>query len=323
MAKKNEKPEQGKKEMKPELTTNGKPLFIVGIVLIIAAIGIVAFGTQSMQFGDAALVVNGEEITIDQVREVYATSSIAGPRELVLNAVVNDLVNYELMVQDAAAQGIVASEEEIEQNFAAFLQTQGITEEQFAQALEQTDTTVQDYKDRIARDIVVNKILIEQISSDVSETEVTQFYQENIARFLVPGEVVVRQITLPADLTQEELELAVNTIFTELQTRDFCEVAEQYSLDTSCASYGISPGDAFPAYEQAAFSQENGDITLVQDESGYYFVQTLNKLDFNPIPLQQVGETIQQQLGQERFQQDYAAYIARLRSEATIVNTLQ
>lgn len=301
-------------------------VLILGVVLIVAAFTLFILNTlqNKGQFADPALLINGEEVSLDELRTIYATYVPARPvaREVILDAVITDVVNYRLILQDARTKGYQATPEEIDTAFASFLAQQQLTQEEFAARLEGTGTTLDDYKTRLSEDILVNKVL-QELTIEVSESDVAFYYESNIAQYLVPREVITRQLTAPSSISAEELNALANTVFTELQTRDFCAVVADYSLDKSCNNYAITQNDAFPAYVQAAFTQNVGDVSLVQGPDGYYFVLTVEKRDYNPIPLDQVGQAIGQQLRQEEFQEEYAAYIARLRENAIIINNVQ
>ena len=299
-------------------------LLMVFLLILLFTVLLTACTTTKGRFDDPALIVNGEEISVGELRTIYATYVPSQPvaKEALLNVVITDVVNYRLILQNARTKGYTASTEEVDVALANFLAQQKMVESEFIKTLNGTGTTIDDYRTRLSEDILVNKVLGE-LDTNLTETEVASYYAKNIANYMVPETVVVRQITLPLSLNKEELAEKTNVIMQGVQEGKFCEMAEEYSLDPSCNSYGISWGDAFPAFEQAAYNQEIGGITLVQGDDGYYFVETINKLNFNPLPLEQVETTIASSIGAAKFQKAYAAYIAELRDGATIVNNIQ
>lgn len=299
-------------------------LFLALIMVAVALTGCTQPITKECSFDNPALVVNGEEISVGELRTIYATYVPDTPvaKEALLNVVVADVVNYRLLLQDAKKKGYTVSTEEVDSAMNSFLLQQQMTRDEFIQSLNGTDTTIDYYKTRLTEDLLVNKVL-QELDIKASDSEIAAYYADNIAKYMIPNTVVVRQITLPPDLTRDELAEKTNLIMSGIQEGKFCEMAEEYSLDKSCNSYGISVGDAFPAFEQAAFSQNIGDITLVQGDDGYYFIETVNKLDFNPVPLSQVQTTIVTSIGAAKFEKSYAAFIAKLRENATIVNNIQ
>jgi parvulin-like peptidyl-prolyl isomerase len=324
MAKKDTKTKKDKTSK--DYHSKGKLTFTVGILLILIGVALILSDNQtalsSPTFDSPALIINGEEVSLNEVRTIYATYTQPVTRELLLQTVINDIIEYRLLLQDARNKGYTVSSEEVDEAFQTFLTAQQLTREQFVARLDGTGTTLDDYRLRIQEDLLVNKILTE-IDPGVSNTEVISYYQENIADFLIPEAVVVRQITLSPDYTDQQLTQVANSIFNELQTGDFCEIAQRYSLDKTCNSYRITPEDAFPAFVTAAYNQEIGGVTLVQGPDGYYFVQTLNKVNLNSLPLSEVQSSIEAQLGQEKFQEAYDSYVEELRASATIINTLQ
>lgn len=326
MAKKQSRKKQ--KSTEQQICSAPHPTLYVGVALIIIAVVVALFTFTSQEaprntLDAPAIIVNGEEISFEAVRNAYLTTDITGPSDQVLEVITENLILYELILQDAQTTGYAVTDAELEEIFQEFLTTQGITQEAFVQALNSSGITLEEYQEQIREEVLVNRVLADRVAPNVTQEDITRYYQENAAQFLIPEEVVVRQISLPLNLSQEELQATVNAVLTDLQSQDFCEVVQTYSLDTSCASYGITQEDAFPAYVQAAFNQEIGAITFVEGPDAYYFVQTLNRLDFNPVPLDQASQLIEQLLGQEQFQEAYTAYTQELRENAEVINTLQ
>jgi len=303
-------------------------IIIMMLMFVLVSTSLIAcnevFETNAISFDSPALVVNGEEISVGELRTIYATYVPDQPvaKEVLLNSVINEVVNYRLILQDSRKKGYSATTDEIDEALNKFLIQQRITLDEFVNSLEGTGTTIDDYKLRLSEDILVNKVLAE-LDISTSETEAAAYYAKNIERYMVPESVIVRQITLSIDLDREELTEMTSLIMEGVREDSFCEVATKYSLDKTCNSYTISKGDAFPAFETAAFSQDIGDITLVQGEDGYFFIETLNKINFTPVPLSDVESEIKTGIGAAKFNLASTDYVEGLRLDAIIVDNIQ
>ena len=97
----------------------------------------------------------------------------------------------------------------------------------------------------------------------------------------------------------EEEALAKTVRSKLLNGEDFAEVAKEYSIDTGSAVDGgdlgwFSKGVMVPEFEDAAFSQEIGEINeLVKSQFGYHIIQVLGHADLplTTTQLQQKGES--------------------------------
>lgn len=287
-------------------------ILMIVVFVLTASIILLILSFQGPQIDDPALVVNGEEISLDEVRNTYVTYE----QPVSLDTVVEDIIDYELIIQDS--NDITVTDEEVETALTNALSRQQITREQFEQA---NTTSIENFKQQLRTDLLVNKAL-SSLTDNVSQAQAQQYYQNNIDQFLVPQQVIAQQLTLPGNLTQTQLQLQVNEIYTALQNQEFCTVVEQYSTNPECESYSITNETTFPEYVNAAFNQEVGAVSLVQGPDGFYFVRTIDKQNFNPAPFEQVEQNIRQLLLQQQFQREYDNYVSALREDADIVNNI-
>ena len=115
-----------------------------------------------------------------------------------------------------------------------------------------------------------------------------------------------------------------NKIVRELKTNDFCNVSKKYSdEEKKCELYTIERGTVSKEYEKAVFSQGINAVSVVSTEQGINFVQTLNKLDYNFLPMKDVEERIVKSVEKEKKDATYKEYISSLREKAKITNYLQ
>ena len=303
---------------------NSSTLFYGSVILFLVAVILffISVLPQNQSFSQTAVTVNDEVITLDQVRLAYITYPQIAPQELLLDIVLDDLIAFELLVQHAASEGYTPSSEEVQNFFQDFLQEQQISQEQFEQLLVESDLTLEEYLLQIERDLSVQR-LFESMDIQISEEQARTFYQSNLPSFLVPGKVFTQQLTLPLDIPEEELLPLIEEIFQELQEQEFCDVVAEYSTNPECQTFEITEETAFEEYREVAFAQEEGQITLIQGPDGFYFIRTIAKQDFNPVPFSDISESITELLEQQQFEEDLSLFISSLREEARIVEYLR
>jgi polyhydroxyalkanoate synthesis regulator phasin len=158
----------------------------------------------------------------------------------------------------------------------------------------------------------------------VNSKDIDEFYRAHYQEFMLPSQVVVRQIFVERGKhSDEEMKELVNDIIEQLKSEDFCDVAKKYSDESEkCRTYLLTRGTLDRSYENAAFNQDIGKVSVVQTEKGINFVQTLNKLNYNAVPLEKVNESIQSMLEQSKREEVYKEYIKALRKDAEIKNHL-
>ncbi len=139
---------------------------------------------------DVVAEVNGEEITKDEFATVYAAqfalatqqAEMTGqePDEKALQEqAVAGLVDTELLTQDAETRGISVSDEEVDAELAALAEqfSMASTDELFA-ALKEQGTTVEQAREQVETQVMVEKIVIEDEGSiEPTEKELRTLYE--------------------------------------------------------------------------------------------------------------------------------------------------
>lgn len=144
--------------------------------------------------GEAAAIVNGEEIPqseidfqLEQMEQMYAQQGMdmddpqleemfAGMDEMI----VEEMVTQELLVQEAENADISISDEEIESQLEQ-VRSQFGSEEEFEEALEMDNITVEDLEEDIKTQLAIESLLepesLAERDIDVSEEELEAQYE--------------------------------------------------------------------------------------------------------------------------------------------------
>lgn len=116
----------------------------------------------------------------------------------------------------------------------------------------------------------------------VSDSDVQQYYDQNKARFTSPEERRVRHILFggPKD-ADADLKAKAEKVLSELKAdpSKFTQFVTQYSNDTGSVDQGGDvgffgkTGVMVPEFEQAAFSQQKGELGLIKTQFGYHILE--------------------------------------------------
>jgi foldase protein PrsA len=202
------------------------------------------------------------------------------------------------MIQAAAANGVVVTEDEINTQMAE-LQTVSDSAENFTAWLQANQLTEAEFREAITAEILIQK-MIEQVTADVP------FASEQIhARYIRVNDPELAQSLLDQ----------INT------GADFGELARQYSLDSLSATAGgdmgfFSAGSLFvPALEAPAFSLQPGQtsqvipVTHVDGSPTFYLLQVIER---------EAQRTLEGNQRNILLEQAVLSWIAELRAQAEI-----
>lgn len=269
---------------------------------------------EEAQAARVQLVQSGVPESATRTKEFYAQA---------LDQIVADILLY----QEARSEGLVPSDEEVAQrletirssvpeggNFEEMLQTRGMTEAGLTEELRRSGALQKIVETKIAPRV------------SVDESQARTFYDQNLEQMRMPPRVKVRHILLevPQDASEEARQAARDKA-KDLRAQiadggDFSALAREHSQDDGSAQQGgelpwLMPGQTVPAFDQAVFALDPGQLgPVVESRFGYHVVQTLDKQPEQTAPFEQVKERILNRLRQEQAQQQLHAHVDELRT---------
>ena len=307
------------------------------IILLVAFFGISIFyglgqykssGNQRQSYYIAE--VNESGITSDQLQNAFL-NAISQYDDTVLSSldqpaivsfkknILNQLIDYELLYQQAQKEKVKISNEEINLEIDK-MKDNFSSPEEFDEALKANNITLVRLKDDIERQLMINSVLKEtrnQVS--ISDEELLEYYNENKESLLEPEQVHARHILVE---TEEE----ANILLLQLKEglTDFAELAKEKSIGPSAPSGGdlgfFTRGQMVKEFEDAAFSLEQGEISdVVQTEFGYHIIKCEEKKEEYSPTFEEAKERISNTLSSQRENEAISTLISKLREEAAIV----
>jgi hypothetical protein len=137
------------------------------VLLILVFFVIIDFGVQYLNNDYSAAVVNGKRIT--EREYFYRLDQAYG------SAIVSQLIDEALVRQEAEKEGVIATEEEIDEQLADITEQVG-GEEQLNLSLETYNLTMEDLRRQIELDVLTRKMI--EPTLDYTDEDVKAFFEE-------------------------------------------------------------------------------------------------------------------------------------------------
>ena len=289
-------------------------------------------------FPDVVARVNGEEISGRELEKELSgeMAALGNPEwknlredyrgDLVYN-LVTGLINSKLMYEEAVANGISVSDEEVQDEYLRAAKTFK-NEEEMKAFLADQDLSTEKMIENIHKSLLVSKYVDEVIGSKVAVTpeEMEKYYSDNPDQFRHPDVVRTSHILVPAGKNQTEDALAKQRI-EDLMARvskgeDFAALAREHSSSPSASrggDVGYASRDMLPAeYAEAAFSLPIGEARIVKTQQGYFIVKVTGKKKEGKATLEESKDQLAEYLKNEKVQQELHRKINQLRDAADI-----
>lgn len=261
-----------------------------------------------------------------QARNVAAIRSPATYTRLKREAL-NQLIDKELLWQEAQRQGLTVQPAQLEQSRQA-MKASFPTPQAFERALANAGFDPDGYADYLSRELAIEQLVQRLAPAAIDEREVRQLLQSNRPRLEQPEQIRVRHILLrlPAnadDATAAAAEQRVRAWLEQLRDgADFAELAQRHSQDSTAAAGGdlgyFPRGRMVAPFEHAAFALADGQVSEpVRTDYGWHLIKLVDR---RPAQLDedQALERIRQYLRDKQRAEGLAAILERLRHAARI-----
>jgi parvulin-like peptidyl-prolyl isomerase len=314
--------------------------------IALAAVTCLLFlGSVMAQDFDLAARVNGEGISRARLQssvDAYLRQGsmnyggITQPSQYkrVQRKVLEQLITEELLWQQAAQDGFVTSDVELEQALAAVRQSYP-TQMQYENRLTERGFSVESFREDVRRKIAVRKWARATLAKEVeiSDAEVHEFYVANEVRFVQSAQINVRHvlIKLAADADADADDATVAAARREIEEilaqaragADFAELARQRSQGPSAPRGGdlgfVPRGQLVKPFEDAAFALQPGEISeVVRTEFGFHIIKLVARRDGHVVPEQQVAAQIRNHLLEGKLVETVAVHVVALREQASV-----
>jgi peptidyl-prolyl cis-trans isomerase C len=289
---------------------------------------------------DVVAKVNGQPIKKQELIQAAQVVQIrlsqmgrpATPSKAFYRQVLDELIKITLLQQDAKAQGVVASGQEVQRQIDA-RKSVFPSEDAFKKALEQAGITEEILRQQARDQLSVQKYVETKLvpNAAISEQATRDFYEKNKAKIRSPERLHLRHIligvdakTSPAD--KQKARQKAGDILKRLQEgEDFSQLAMANSDDTGSKLKGgdlgwIVKGQTVPQFEKAAFAltKPNDLSPVVESPFGFHIIQLLERQQAGAVPYEQVKDRIAGMLKERQTQQQVQARVGELRAKGKV-----
>lgn len=260
-----------------------KYVFAATAAVVVLLAGAFTYKVYAERNNGIAAVVNGEQITVAEVKEAYEGTPQIKTQvsfEEFYNRALEVMINSKLALQAATAANVQASAEY--QKELAVMQ------------------------DDLARKVYIDQ----QLTKKVTDEEVKKVYDEYVANFKSEKEIKAKHILVDTEDLAKEIIEKLNK-----KSAKFDDLAKQYSKDQ--ADLGYFTAEAMvPEFSEAAFAMKKGTFSQkpVKTEFGYHVILVEDIRDSKPLAFEAVAEQIKGNLSQQAVGQ----IVAELHQNAQI-----
>jgi foldase protein PrsA len=242
------------------------------------------------------------------------------------------LVIQEVLRQEASGFDVTVTEQDVEAELQKVTQMFQGDEEKFKAALEEQNLTLEQFKESIRESLWLEKMKATVTGElAVGEDEAQAYYEAHKAEYVEQESRDVRHIlispfrTLPGGglsttATQGEWDAAkteAEKVRSEIQNgADFVSEAEKYSDDDATKDSGgdlgaVIRGQMVPAFEEAVFSLQKGDLSEpVKTQYGYHLIEVTDITPAQQLAYDQVKESIKSALLSQKQADTWNAWLA-------------
>jgi peptidyl-prolyl cis-trans isomerase C len=306
-----------------------------------AAFLLLAPGAAPAQDWHLAAKVNGEGITRARLQSRVDASTRQGtinyggvtqPKQYqrMQHQVLEELIDQELLWQEAKRQGFVATAAEVDQ---ALDEVRRGYDSDFAyqMELERNGFTPESYREDMKRRISVRHWVQETLAKDivVSDDEIHEFYVANQGRMVQPEQINPRHVLIKVEAGADETTVAaarqrIEQILAEAkQGADFVELAKTRSEGPTAPRGGdlgfLARGQLVKPFEDAAFALQPGEISgVVRTRYGFHIIKLEARRAAQVVPEAQAAPSLRSHLTSTKLEEAIVERVRILREQGSI-----
>lgn len=211
---------------------------------------------------------------LEEVQQTIAKRGVQAPAEDVLRQqVMERLILDAIQLQIAERSGIRVSDEELNASMATIAERNGLTQQEFVQALAADGLTLQDAQEQIRQEMIISRVRQYRVAEriQVTEQEVQNFLASDLGKMQLAEEYQLANILIPLPdaATNDDLDKAQKTVATVVkqleQGADFAQLAMTYSASENALEGGEmgwrKAAQLPPPFDRLLSGMEVGQVT--------------------------------------------------------------
>jgi peptidyl-prolyl cis-trans isomerase SurA len=209
------------------------------------------------------------------------------------------------------------------------------TDEQFQQALKDSNMTLADLRRQIEKSVVMDRVRQNEVLSKIaiSDEEARRYYDAHKNEFTKPQEITLREIlvavpagagnTVNVGADNEAKDKAASLRARALAGDSYEKLAADFSDSPSKSNAGligpISSTDVSPDLRKLFDAMKVGDITQpLRIPTGYQILKLESRSDSQTAPFEQAKDQISDRVFTDKRKDEYEKYMEKLRAQAII-----
>jgi peptidyl-prolyl cis-trans isomerase C len=290
------------------------------------------------QLPEVVARVNGEDVKKTELDMAVKTledraRSAVPPeqRDAVYRQVLDRIIGFHLLVQEAKARKVVAPPWEVDGQVDQ-IRKQFPSEDAFKQMLQARGVTLEQLRADTSQTIAVNVMLKNEVEPlvKVTDAEAKAFYEQNKPRFRQEDSVHASHILIrvpeQADAAAKaKAKAQADDLLAQIKKGgDFAGLAKKFSQDPGSAPNGgdlgfFNKGQMVPAFEQAAFGLKPGQTSgVVETPFGYHIIRVSETKAGRDLPYDEVKAQIEDYLKQQARDQKSQEFVDRLKAKGKV-----
>lgn len=281
-----------------------------------------------------ATLYDYERLKADRVRAIARRPMAPERRQELLARVgevtMRDLYDETLVLSRADQLSIQPSEQALRDALESSKANMGIeTEEQFRNALAQAQMTVEDLREQMRRNLMLQEVISREVSSRVSvqEEDLRRYYQSHLEEFEMEARLRLREIVVleseevSAEARQELAdEVRRKILADELSDEEHSRLREE-GRTTGWIDLGwVERGDLDAELAGPALELQAGEVSApIAGRGGLHLLQAVERRDAGVRPFIEVEDEIRARESNRIFQEELAEYSKELEGRSYIV----
>lgn len=303
--------------------TRGLSPFAAAFLIILVLFPGCSKKGESSSPDDAVITVGGRSITSREYNDalkrlIPEDSGDISPEDLkgLKDEVANELIEEELLLQEARNLGIAVTDEEVASEAGRIKSFSDA--ESFREAVTVRYGSVEEWEDEIRKKLFIKKTVAKAVEVRVHITDeaARAYYDAHIREFDTPERVKARMIVV------SNIEEAEN-LKKRLTPQNFAGMAKTRSLGPERANGGdlgyFSKGEMPKEFEDEVFRLKKGDISsIVKTEYGFHLFLLEDRVKAGRIKFKDVKDRIKDTLRQDAVDDEFEKWVSYLKENARI-----
>jgi parvulin-like peptidyl-prolyl isomerase len=272
-------------------------------------------------------VVNGTKLTMKDLeaqvdrlipRTTFHRTVPEEKRKRYYKQALDELINRELMYQDALASGMKPEKEKVDAQIQK-MKTRFKSEEDYKAALEKEGIKEDTLRSQIEKELLVQQINEKKVTeaSRMSEKQLEEYYDKNMSKFKQPESMKLSIISIKDEQKAKDVLEKIKS------GDDFGGLAYNFSEDSYRVKSGdigyIHKGRMLPEIETAALKLKTGDVSdLIKTEDSWFIIKVEDKKPEQQLTFTEVKDKVRKELETGKSRELSEKFIADLKAKAKI-----